>query len=171
GELQDAQRRRVVGHAVAAQLDRAAFLHHPEIQIALVRSNGTGTVGSGCRRTQKKQKRYTSASTDFQCSLIQLRRLSASLASMSSSKVSVIFLICLMSSCMRMSRRVSGFIVVSQSCSGLISPRPLKREISQLPSFTFSFLSVARVSSSSSSSRQYRRRPGLPLPWLGTSTL
>ena len=45
---------------------------------------------------------------------------------------------------MRTRRRASGFIVVSQSCSGLISPRPLKREISQLPSFTFSFFRLAQ---------------------------
>ena len=33
-------------------------------------------------------------------------------------------------------RRVSGLSVVSHSCSGLISPRPLKRLTVQLPSFT-----------------------------------
>src|SRR3954463_5804410 len=112
-----------------------------------------------------------SASTVFQCSRIQLRRPSASPESMRSSKVARAFVNSFASSSMRTSRRVSGFMVVSQSCSRLISPRPLKREISQLASFTPSFLSCASTSASSSSSRQYKRRAGLPLPCEGTSTL
>ena len=50
--------------------------------------------------------------------------------------------------------RVSGFIVVSQSCSAFISPSPLKREIVQLPSRTPSLRSLSSTCLSSPSSRQ-----------------
>ena len=52
----------------------------------------------------------------------------------------------------RLSRRVSGCMVVSFSCSGFISPRPLKRPMLQLPSRTCSLRSRSSMLSSSASS-------------------
>lgn len=49
-------------------------------------------------------------------------------------------------------RRVSGFIVVSHSCSAFISPRPLKREIAHAPCLTPSLRSLSSMATSSPSS-------------------
>jgi D-arginine dehydrogenase len=49
-------------------------------------------------------------------------------------------------------RRVSGFSVVSHSCSAFISPRPLKRLMVQLPSRAPSLRSLSSAASSSPSS-------------------
>ena len=52
----------------------------------------------------------------------------------------------------RIRRRVSGDIVVSQSCSGFISPRPLKREMAMASSRTPSICKRSSSASRSASS-------------------